>query len=89
MSAQLVRLNTSASNLANASSISSSAETAYRATLDLQSIAVGRTVHLSLARSDMAIGSALTRTLTVLNLLERGLDHERGGDVAAALSRWY
>lgn len=33
--------------------------------------------------------AALTRALTVLNLLERGLDYDRGGDVAAALGRWY
>ena len=33
--------------------------------------------------------AALTRTLTVLNLLDRGLDHARGREVAAALARWY
>lgn len=32
--------------------------------------------------------AALTRSLTVLNLLARGLDHERGGGVAAAFDRW-
>ena len=46
------------------------------------------------ARSATAAGrlgdrsAALTRSLTVLTLLERGLDRERGGAVAAAFGRW-
>ena len=52
-------------------------------------------VALAAARRHTAVlhrshrSAALTRTLTVLNLLERGLDFARGGDVATALGRWY
>ena len=49
---------------------------------------------LTAARAATAVGrlsdrsAALTRSLTVLTLLTRGLDHMRGGTAAAAFDRW-